>query len=244
MLIKSKLKYIQSLGQKKSRDEEGVFIAEGPKLVKELLEATNAEVKEVYALKDWLDENKKLLTNIETNEVTESELERISQLSTPNKVVAIVKKIERTESVFTKSKIVLVLDAIQDPGNLGTIIRTADWFNIDQIVCSKDCADVYNPKVVQATMGSISRVNLLYTDLKEWLSKQKDVRIYATVLDGQDINAMKKINEGIILIGNEAKGLSDELLKLANVRITIPKKGKAESLNAAVAAGIVMDCLS
>ena len=257
MLSKAKLKYIQSLGQKKSRDEEGVFIAEGPKLVKELLEAKNVEVNEVYAVKDWLDENKKLLMNIAAIEIIEPELDRISQLTTPNKVLAIVKKIDPItigwEPIVTKEKITLALDAIQDPGNLGTIIRTADWFGIEQIVCSKDCVDVYNPKVVQATMGSIYRVKLFYTDLKEWLPMQKDIRIYATVLEGQDINTMKKIQEGIILIGNESKGINDELLKLANVRITIPKnarlndsvgQGKAESLNAAVAAGIVMNYIS
>ena len=244
MLSKAKLKYIQSLGQKKYRDEEEVFIAEGPKLVKELLEARNVEVKEVFALNDWLDENKKLLTNTETTAIDEGELERISQLTTPHKVVAIIKKIDWGETPVAKGKITLALDAIQDPGNLGTIIRTADWFGIEQIVCSKDCADVYNQKVVQATMGSVARVKVFYFDLKEWLASQKEIRIYATVLEGQDINSVKKIQEGIILIGNESKGIDDDLLKLANVKITIPKKGKAESLNAAMAAGIIMNCIS
>ena len=244
MLSKAKLKYIQSLGQKKSRDEEGVFIAEGPKLVKELLEAGNAEVNEVYAVKDWLAENENLLVNTTAVEIEKSELERISQLTTPNQVIAIVKKFRWDKQINSKGKITLVLDTIQDPGNLGTIIRTADWFGVEQIVCSKDCADVYNPKVVQATMGSISRVRLFYVDLKDWLTAQKDISIYAAVLEGQDINSLKKIQEGIILIGNESKGINDELLRLANVKISIPKKGKAESLNAAVAAGIVLEYIS
>lgn len=244
MLSKAKLKYIQSLGQKKPRDEEGVFIAEGPKLVKELLEAGNIEVKEVFAMKDWLEENKKTLANTETTEIDEVELKRVSQLTTPNKLIAIIKKIDWGKTIAAKGKISLALDAIQDPGNLGTIIRTADWFGIGQVICSKDCADVYNPKVVQATMGSIARVKIFYIDLQQWLDAQKDVRIYATVLEGQDINLMKKIQEGIILIGNESKGISEELLKLANVKITIPKRGKAESLNAAMAAGIIMNCIS
>lgn len=243
MLVKSKLKYIQSLGQKKPRDEAGAFIAEGPKLVKELLESAPDAIEEIYALKEWIEENKKLLTKNTVVEISDQELERISQLSTPNKVLAVIKKISTDEPIFTKEKITLALDTIQDPGNLGTIIRTADWFGVEQIVCSKDCADVYNPKVVQATMGSIARAKIFYVDLGKWLAQQKDVRIYAAVLEGQDVTAMKKINEGIILIGNESKGISNEILKLANVKITIPKKGKAESLNAAVAAGVVLGCL-
>jgi TrmH family RNA methyltransferase len=244
MLVKSKLKYIQSLGQKKPRDEEGVFIAEGPKLVKELLETAPNFVEEIFALKEWIEENQKFLTKNKVEEITEPELERISQLHTPNKVLAIVKKFDVGEKSITKEKITLTLDTIQDPGNLGTIIRTADWFGVEQIVCSQDCADVYNPKVVQATMGSIARVKVFYVDLEKWLAQQKDVRIYAAVLEGHDITTMKKINEGIILIGNESKGISDEILKLANVRITIPKKGRAESLNAAVAAGIILGHLA
>ena len=243
MLVKSKLKYIQSLGHKKPRDEAGAFIAEGPKLVKELLESAPDAIEEIYALKEWIEENKKLLTKNTVVEISDQELERISQLSTPNKVLAVVKKFDVGEKIITKEKIILALDTMQDPGNLGTIIRTADWFGIEQIVCSKDCADVYNPKVVQATMGSIARVKVFYVDLEKWLAQQKDICIYAAVLEGQDVITMKKINEGIILIGNESKGISDEILKLANVKITIPKKGKAESLNAAVAAGVVLGCL-
>lgn len=243
MLVKPKLKYIQSLGQKKSRDEEGVFIAEGPKIIKELLEANNAEVIEVFALEKWITDNGKLLTKLNVTEISEKELERISQLTTPNKVLAIVKKFDAGEKIITKEKITLALDTIQDPGNLGAIIRTADWFGVEQMVCSNDCADMYNPKVVQSTMGSIARVKVLYADLEKWLAAQKDIPIYATVLDGQDITTMKKLYEGIIIIGNESKGISDELLKLANVKITIPKKGKAESLNAAVAAGVVLGYL-
>lgn len=240
MLVKSKLKYIQSLGHKKSRDEAVAFIAEGSKLVKELVEAAPKQIREIYALQEWIEENKKLLTKNIAFEISEQELERISQLNTPNKVLAVVEKFPVDESILTEGKITVALDTIQDPGNLGTIIRTADWFGIEQIVCSQDCADMYNPKVVQATMGSIARVKVFYVDLGKWLAAQKDVRIYATVLEGQDISSMKKINEGIILIGNESKGISDDILKLANVKITIAPKGKAESLNAAVAMGIVL----
>ncbi len=244
MLVKSKVKYIQTLGHKKPRDEAGVFIAEGPKLVKELLESVPDAIEDVFALKEWIEQNQELLTKNKVVETTEIELERISQLHTPNNVLAIIKKFPVDELIITKNKITLALDTIQDPGNLGTIIRTADWFGVEQIICSKDCADVYNPKVVQATMGSIARVKVFYVDLEKWLAEQKDIRIYATALEGQDITSIKRIQEGIILIGNESKGISDEILKLANIKIAIPKKGKAESLNAAVAAGIVLGWLA
>ncbi|MBI5856786.1 MAG: RNA methyltransferase [Sphingobacteriales bacterium] len=240
MLVKQKAKYIQTLGQKKFRQQEGVFIAEGPKLVKELLEENKAAVKEIYALKDWIDENKKLLAKTEITEITAAELEKISQLSTSNKVLALVKQFETGKELAVRGKITLVLDCIQDPGNMGTIIRIADWFGVEQIVCSNDSADIYNPKVVQATMGSIARVKVFYSELKEWLAKQKDIRIYATMLEGQDVSTMKKLSEGIIIFGNESKGISDEILQLANVKITILRKRKAESLNAAVAAGIIL----
>ena len=240
MLTKSKLKYIQSLSQKKQRDDANAFIAEGPKLIKELLECAPQAIQEIFALKVWVEENQKFLTKNLVAEISEKELERISLLSTPNKVVAIVKKFDSGKTIITKDRIILALDTIQDPGNFGTIIRTADWFGVEQIVCSPDCADMYNSKVVQATMGSIARVKIFYTDLEKWLVSVKDARIYAAVLEGQDISFMKKINEGIILIGNESKGISDEILRLANNKITIPKKGKAESLNAAVATGIIL----
>jgi RNA methyltransferase, TrmH family len=243
MLVKQKLKYIQTLGQKKFRQQEGVFIAEGPKLVKDLLEADASSVKEIYAVKEWIDEHQQLPAKTAVTEITQIELEKISQLSTPNKVVAILQQYATGDTIVVKDQIILVLDCLQDPGNLGTIIRIADWFGIEQIVCSNDSADLYNPKVVQSTMGSIARVKVHYLELEEWLSAQKDVPIYAAGLDGQDVTMMNKIKEGIIIFGNESKGISSELLELATSRITIPKKGKAESLNVAVAVGVVVGCV-
>ncbi len=243
MLVKQKVKYIQTLGQKKFRQQEGLFIAEGPKLVKELLEADAASVKEVYALQDWIDDNKQLLSNTEITAISAIELEKISALTTPNKVVAIVRQYETDKVIDTKDRITLVLDNVQDPGNLGTIIRIADWFGIKQIVCSIDSADMYNPKVVQSTMGSITRVQVQYTNLEEWLPAQKNISIYAASLEGEDVTAIKKIKEGIIIIGNESKGISPSILSLASAKITIPRKGEAESLNAAVAAGIILSHL-
>ncbi len=240
MLVKQKIKYIQTLGQKKFREEEGLFIAEGPKLVKELLEADAASVKEVYALQDWIDENKKSLNKTVIIAISEIELERISQLTTPNKVLAIVQQYETDKIVSAKDNITLVLDDVQDPGNLGTIIRIADWFGVRQIVCSNNSADMYNPKVVQSTMGSIARVKVFYTHLEEWLADQKNINIYAASLDGEDVTTINKIREGIIIIGNESKGISPSILTLAANKITIPRIGEAESLNAAVAAGIIL----
>lgn len=238
MLSKSQIKYIQSLGHKKFRDETGLFIAEGPKTVLELISEMPQNIVTVYAVEKWINENIKLKGNLDFVKIDEAELERISQLPAPNQVVVIVKKFNIT-SFDTKGQLTIALDTIQDPGNLGTIIRIADWFGIRQIVASHESADIYNSKVVQATMGSIARVSVMYTDLKEWLIKQ-NVRIMAAALDGKNINEIGKITEGVLVIGNESKGIGTDIMKLATEKITIPKAGKAESLNAAVATGIIL----
>jgi TrmH family RNA methyltransferase len=239
MLVKSQVKYIQSLGHKKHRDEEGAFIAEGPKLVKELLNAPHVPLLNLFAVREWIEMNQSRVAENQLIELSESELERISFLTTPNQVVGIFKKPSFPE-MDIKGKITLMLDNIQDPGNLGTIVRIADWFGVERIVCSEDSADVFNPKVVQATMGSISRVHVSYIGLEDFLSLHPGIAVYATTLDGVVMPAMTPIKEGIIVIGNESKGIHDELLKMIEHRITIPKKGKAESLNAAVATGIIL----
>ena len=208
MLVKAKAKYIQSLGQKKHRDSEGRFIAEGPKIVSELLDAAPNYIDEVYAVKEWL---KEYPSRKDFIEVTEEELEKLSQLKTPNQVVAVLRKFNNDHPIEVKGRLSLVLDTIQDPGNLGTIIRIADWFGIGQVICSNDCADVYNPKVVQASMGSIARVKIFYADLEEWLYKQKDIPIYATALEGKDFTKMSAVAEGLIVIGNESKGIHEIL---------------------------------
>jgi len=243
MLSKSKLKYIQSLGQKKFRQQEGKFIAEGPKLVNDLLEMKSSSIQEIFALKEWIEDNKKIADSYQVVEITTIELEKISQLSSPNQVVAVVKQFAIDENIEVKDKITLVLDNIQDPGNMGTIIRIADWYGVDQIVCNTQSADMYNPKVIQSTMGSIARVKVFYTELSNWLVKQNTIPIYAAMLNGDDVTVMQKIKEGIIVIGNESKGISDDVLKLISKKITIPQKGKAESLNAAVATGIILSHL-
>jgi TrmH family RNA methyltransferase len=241
MITRNQAKYIQSLGQKKLRDAEQVFIAEGPKLVGELLNADNCKVLQVYALDEWTHNAK---TNAEIIRITADELQKISQLTTANQVLAIAKKIGWNDEPDIIGNVSLVLDDIQDPGNMGTILRLADWFGIKNIFCSTGCADIYNPKVVQASMGSLTRVRVDYTDLVPLFNDNKHIRVYATVLNGRDVTKMEKLHEGFIVIGNESKGIREELVKLANVQITIPGKGKAESLNAAVATGIILSHLS
>jgi TrmH family RNA methyltransferase len=240
MLGKSQIKYIQSLGQKKVRDEEGMFIAEGPKIIYELLASARTRIQQLYALPDWIEAHHDECREIQPVEVNETELQKVSQLTTSNKVLAVVKKFESPADILIKEKVLLVLDTIQDPGNLGTIIRICDWFGIEQIICSKECADLYNPKVVQSTMGSFLRVRLFYTNLYEWLGQQSDASIYAATLEGKDVTTMNKITEGLIVIGNESKGIKPDVMNRVNEKITIPRKGKAESLNAASAAAIIL----
>ena len=242
MLSKTIVKYIQSLHLKKYRDEHGVFIAEGSKVVSDLLASKQFVCKTICAFESWLGENQELLLSLSADNkfvVNEIELKKISLLQTPNKVLAVFYK-RQSKPPDLKNKFSLMLDEIQDPGNMGTIIRTADWFGIENIICSEDCVDSYNPKVVQSSMGSLGRVNVIYADLEEFINGNKSVSIYAATLGGTSLYALDKINEGIILIGNESKGINDELLKYAAKQITIPKSGKAESLNAAVAAGIIL----
>ena len=243
MLTKKIAKYIQSLSHKKFRDEEGSFIAEGPKLVEEFLTTKKFDFELVVAENDWLNENKSLLENLDPKSVFEVEthrLESLSLLKTSNKVLAVFKQPAVKDECKLEGKITLMLDDLQDPGNMGTIIRIADWFGIDQIVCSKNTVECFNPKVVQSTMGSLARVAIFYTDLISFIQNNKNIPVYSAALNGESIVEMEKIKEGIIVIGNESKGIHEELLDLSTHKITIPRIGQAESLNAAVAAGIIL----
>ena len=243
MLSKTHTKYIQSLQHKKFRDEHGVFLAEGPKVVMDLLNSRKFVCKELFALNNWIEEHGKqlsLLHDTVITDVEDFELQKISALSTANAVLAVFEKRKPVNEFATASKITLALDTIQDPGNLGTIIRIADWFGIENIICSIGCADMYNAKVIQSTMGSLGRVNVIYTDLVKWLKDNDKVKIYAASLEGEDVKAVGKLKEGILIIGNEANGVSDEVMELVNEKITIPQIGQAESLNAAVATGIIL----
>jgi TrmH family RNA methyltransferase len=234
MLSKKVLKDIQSLGLKKHRDETGLFLAEGPKVVEELMQAAPSHIENVYALSAWADGK----TGV--TEITAAELERASQLKTPNQVICVCRQFESRRPDATAFTI--YLDTVQDPGNFGTIIRIADWFGVQNIVCSNGCADVYNPKVVQSTMASISRVNVYYDRQEDWLKAQK-VPVYAATLHGKRLPEFPKTETGILIIGNESKGIRQEWIELATHPVTIPRRGKAESLNAAVATGILLSHL-
>jgi len=240
LITKTQVKYIQSLGHKKFRDQEGIFVVEGPRIAGELLGSGNMRCVELYATKDWTPPAGLSLPM--RNEVSPSELERISLLSTPNQVLALFEKPKFPPPVFAGS-ITLILDGIQDPGNLGTIVRTADWFGIPRIACSHDSADVFNPKTVQSTMGSISRVQVLYGEPAELIRAHPGLPVFAAVLGGKPLFGQERIHEGMIVIGNESRGIRPELLALATRTVTIPGAGQAESLNAAVATGIILSHL-
>ena len=242
MLSKIHAKYIQSLHHKKFRDADNVFIAEGNKTVPELLTSGNFECKEILATTQWLQQNSLFLQKKfhgMVHEVASFEMEKISALATASEVLAVFKK-KPVDIIIAKGTISLVLDAIQDPGNLGTIIRIADWFGVKNIICSENTADMYNPKVVQSTMGSLGRVNVLYTNITSWLTENKTITSYAAALNGQPLQKYKALKEGVIVIGNESKGISEEVMHLCKEKITITKIGEAESLNAAVATGIIL----
>jgi TrmH family RNA methyltransferase len=243
MLSKSTIKYILSLQHKKFRDEEGVFVAEGPKLVMELLEGKVFTCKGLYALPSWLQKQTRLSEIVDDNllfPITDIELQKIAQLTQPNAVVAVFEQKKVLTSFAIHGQITLLLDDIQDPGNLGTIIRNADWFGVKNIVCSHQTADMYNAKVVQSTMASLQNVNIIYTDLLPWLEAHTGIAVLAATLEGKKLKELAPQKEAIVIIGNESKGVKPALRLLATQNITIPRVGEAESLNAAVATGIIL----
>ena len=239
MLSKNEVKYIQSLCHKKQRNETGLFIAEGPKLAEEIL-ASNYIVEKIYALPKWIDKN----NNINAIKINEKELKQISQLQTPNEILLVVKQASADFEPILKNNFSVVLDDIQDPGNLGTIIRLCDWFGVQQIICSNNTVELYNPKVIQSTMGSFINVKICYKNLIDFFKANKNIVVLGAALNGTNVYEVAKLKEAILLIGNEGKGISNDLLPFINKKITIPKKGKAESLNAAMATGILLSHLT
>ena len=248
MLSKNQIKFVNSLKQKKYREENGLFIAEGNKIVTELLNSS-IDVKQIYATSEFLRKTK-IEATIERFEIKESELERISSLSTANEVLAVCQIPSYNLNIETlKDKLTLVLDDIKDPGNLGTIIRIADWFGIETIICSSNTTDVYNSKVVQATMGSIARIKTYYLDLAEFFNSSKSIipnPVYGALLEGENIYTSKLSSSGFIIIGNESKGISEDIKSFITDKLYIPsfpdnKSGKSEveSLNAAIATSII-----
>jgi RNA methyltransferase, TrmH family len=249
MLSRNQIKYIHSLKVKKQRELHRQFIAEGSKLVTELL-GSDHQVLEIFATGEWIDQYAPIFQSkkIHPTAVTENELSRITSLKTPSPVLAIVSVPEMViEKGTFLGKLILALDRISDPGNLGTMIRIADWFGIHAVICSETTVDLYNPKVVQATMGSIARVPVHYTDLESFLSGMPaTVNIYGSFLEGENIYTMDLADEGIIIIGNESTGISDSVAKYVTHKIHIPSfstgkepGSRAESLNASVAAAVI-----
>jgi TrmH family RNA methyltransferase len=232
----NELKYIQSFAHKKHWDQESVFIVEGPKLVKELLES-DWTIEKIYASSDWLNAQEPL--GVPTEQVDEIILERISQFKTANQVLALVKKKVANAPLNFDKELTLVLDGIQDPGNFGAIIRTADWFGVKQILVSEDNAGLYNPKVIQSTMGSFLRVHVAQYNIEAVLSTSK-LPIYGAVLSGAPLSRTKMQAPCFLVIGNESKGIRPNLQPYITHPVTITSYGAAESLNAAVATGILL----
>jgi len=238
MLSKSQISFIKSLHQKKYRKEQGIFIIEGIKSIVEFIPSAY-QIQSIYFLAEYQSLLPKLPPNIKLFEVTTAELEKISTLQSPQGILALVNipKQAAFDKRLLANEFSLVLDNIQDPGNLGTIIRTADWFGFKNVICSLNTVEVYNPKAVQATMGSLCRVNVVYQDLEELL-KGISIPVFGAMLNGNSLYETHWGSEGIVILGNEGQGVSPEIIKLINHPVTIPRVGEAESLNVAVSAAI------
>ena len=249
MISKNQIKYVRSLQMKKHRKAEGVFVAEGHKLVDDVMGAF--ECTYVAATSDWLAAHEKWVERlrskgVEVDDVTEDELRRVSLLETPQQVLAIFRQPRYEVDVddVVRRQLCLALDDVQNPGNLGTIVRVADWFGIEHIFCSQGCADLYNPKTVQATMGAMARVKVHYVDLAEMLaSLDAEPPVYGTFLDGENMYGKTLSEHGVIVMGNEGNGISAEVERHVTERLFIPNypEGRAtsESLNVAIATAIV-----
>lgn len=244
MLSKSQISFLKSLQQKKSRKEHCLFLVEGIKSVTEFINS-GYHIDTVYHTPALASKLLNLSRKINLQETSANILEKISSLTTPQDIIALV-KIPQQAQIETKTlqqSFVLALDGVQDPGNLGTIIRTADWFGIKNIICSEDTVDAYNPKVVQATMGSLARINVQYVNLADFI-KQTRLPVFGALLAGNNIYSTNFGSEGLIVMGNEGNGIRPEIEQLIQHRITIPQAGKAESLNVAIATAIFCSELS
>jgi TrmH family RNA methyltransferase len=238
MISKNELKYIQSLYHKKTRDKEKVFIVEGPKMVAELLQSKFRPLKIWTSKEDWIQKYPSAPVEL----ITPEELERASHLKTAHEILAVAAMPTPQKLPVTNDKLILALDGIRDPGNMGTLIRIADWFGVDAIVASEDSADIFNPKVVQATMGSLFRLPVYFTNLKTFLSRSQTA-VYGALLDGTPLGSFPlpaPFKEGVLLIGNESTGIREEILPYVSQAIKIPAFGQAESLNAAIAAAVLL----
>ena len=236
MFSKSQIKLIKSLSQKKFRNKHRLFLIEGKKGIFELLDSS-LELHSLYTVEDIFNASEEKI-----NLISEADLKKISNLHTPQTALAIFHMPEVTQPEVKGLQV--VLDEVQDPGNLGTIIRLCDWFGIEDLICSLGTVDCYNPKVVQATMGSISRVKIHYLDITEYLALAKEkTTVYGTFLEGKNVYTQPLSPEGIIVLGNEANGISSQVEQLISEKLLIPQFGnsqKTESLNVATAAAIFL----
>lgn len=239
MISKNQIKYIKDLSRKSFRTEERKFVVEGEKLINELIQG-EVDVDDLFALDSWVELNPQIKATV----VTEKELSRISQLKTPNKVLAVVPMFEDDINDDTENGLTLFLDRINDPGNLGTIIRTADWFNINKIVCTEGSVDVYNSKVIQSSMGSALRVPVFYTDAEKYLENYTksfpDNMVLGAEMEGKPLAETPLPQNGLLVMGSESHGISENIQKYLTQSITIPRMGFAESLNVAVATSIIL----
>ena len=243
MLSKAQNKYIRSLTQQKFRQEHKVFIAEGAKIAAEWLNS-NARLQIIAATAQWAAEHEKTIAlhpEAEVHIVSDNELAAISDLQTPNQVL-LVAHMPESQPVPVMTGWCLALDRLQDPGNMGSVIRIADWFGISHVVCGAGCVDVYNSKVVQSAMGGHLRVNMYEADLEDFL-RSCTVPVIAATLDGDNVYHMPRMEAAVLVIGNESKGISAGIQALATQKVMIPRRGGAESLNAAVSAGILCGLL-
>ena len=241
MISKNQFKFVRQLEQKKYRRREGLFVAEGTKVVGDLMQ--HSQPRMLFATSEYLDASPQLLQmGYEAVRITDDELRRLSFLQHPQQVLALFPLSQISNSKIQTSNLSLALDGVQDPGNLGTIIRLADWFGIESIYCSEDTVDAWNPKVVQATMGSIARVNIIYMNLPEMLDNlPADFPVYGTFLDGENIYEQSLSENGLIIMGNEGNGISEAVRSRITHRLLIPsfRQGDtAESLNVAIATAI------
>ncbi len=238
MITKNQAKLVKSLQNKKDRNELGLFLVEGEKSVIEVLKS-NFEIDFILATQEFFEKNKDLI-QVRCEILTQDEIEKLGTLETNSAAIAIVKQNQEHGPKIQANEIIIALDKVQDPGNLGTIIRIADWYGIKKIIASNDTADFYNSKVIGGSMGSFTRVEVFYCDLNDFLANKK-MPIFGAYLGGENVHTFQFPVSGILLMGNESKGISESLEKLVTKKITIPSYGEAESLNVGVATAVILD---
>jgi TrmH family RNA methyltransferase len=240
VISKANIQYIRGLQDKKQRQKYGQFVVEGEKSITELL-TSRFEITGLYALQEWIEDNIQLISDLNCEEVSFSELKQLSVHQAPQKVLAVV-RIPPSAKPDKNSQLILALDALQDPGNMGTIIRIADWYGIRQVICNKGCTDVYNPKCINSTMGSFLRVEIVYAEIPS-IAAELNMPLIVATLGGEDIHHIQPVKKGILVIGNEGHGIQQDIIDAAALQVTIPRRGSAESLNAAISTAIILDNL-